>query len=117
MKQTLNVISALVKARFLLYSKTRKWTPLLSIKFFNATNSPLYDFVFVPVDAAGTGDDVIDGLLSSSAAAADAEDASQQQLSTQPLCSYILIESLDQLLLNVTPHALDVITEISEVTH
>ena len=33
----------------------------------------------------------------------------------QSLCSYVLVDSRDQLSINLTPHAMDVITEVSQV--
>ena len=41
--------------------------------------------------------------------------AEGEEVKNKDLCTYILIDSMDQLLINVTPHALDVLTEISEV--
>ena len=66
----------------------------------------------------GGGDDVTDGLLIMSELPVGPEADEMSLLAhaqRQPQCSYILIEALDLLLLNVTPSALDVVTEITEV--
>ena len=35
---------------------------------------------------------------------------------THSLCSYLVIDSRDQLSVNLTPHALDVLTEVADVS-
>jgi hypothetical protein len=38
-----------------------------------------------------------------------------EEQDTTALCSYLLIDSRDHLSLNLTPHAMDVINEVSQV--
>ena len=46
----------------------------------------------------------------------DSLDGLQEVTPDDRLCPYIVIDSRDQLLLNVTPHAIDIVTEILQVS-